>query len=146
MDPLSLVILYAHSFAGNPYRFGGNNPLQGGMDCSGYVCEVLRYAGVVGNKEDLTAQELFDRFFITGSVGVREPGSLAFYGASPAKIAHVALLTSRFQILEAGGGDSTTDSIAEAAARNAMVRGRLLNYRTDLVNVIKPRYGTIGLI
>jgi|GEM_PF-6708883 len=142
---MDLLIRYAFSFVGTPYKFGGNNPLQGGIDCSGFVCEVLRFAGLVGNKEDLSAQMLYDRFHNTGTEGVKGPGVLAFYGESVTKITHVAFMVDQFRILEAGGGDSSTDTLAEAAVRGALVRGRLLEYRQDLVATVRPRYARIGV-
>jgi cell wall-associated NlpC family hydrolase len=142
---MDLLIRYAMSMAGTPYAYGGNNVLQG-IDCSGFVCEVLRFAGLVGNKEDLTAQQLFDKFEQTGTVGVFAAGALAFYGSSLTKISHVAFMVDAHRILEAGGGDSTTHSVADAAKRNALVRGRLAKYRADFLVTVKPRYATIGLI
>lgn len=142
---MDLLIAYAMTFVGTPYKYAGNNPLQGGMDCSGFVGEVLRFSGLVGNKEDLTAQELYDRFESSGSLGSRSAGSLAFYGKSVTQITHVAFMVDQYRILEAGGGQSSTVSIEDAAAKNAMVRGRLVNYRQDLVATVKPRYALIGM-
>ncbi len=143
---MDMLIDYAMQFVGKPYKYGGNNPMQGGMDCSGYVCEIFRFAGVVGNKEDLTASGLYLKFEHTGTHGIRGPGVLAFFGPSLTNITHVAFMVDAYRILEAGGGDSSTDTIEEAAARNAMVRGRTLAYRGDLVGTLKPRYSTIGII
>lgn len=142
---MDLLIRYAFTFANVPYKFGGNSPLDGGIDCSGFVCEVLRFAGLVG-REDLTAQSLYDRFARDGTLAVRGPGVLAFYGKSVAHITHVAFMVDAYRILEAGGGRADTDTLPEAAALNARVRGRLLEYRGDLVITVRPRYGTIGLV
>lgn len=142
---MDLLIDYAFRFVKTPYHYGANNPMQGGLDCSGFVCEILRFAGLVGNKEDLTAQGLYERFESSGSVGSRAAGALAFYGKSAREITHVAFMVDPYRILEAGGGNAQTDTIEEAAANNAMVRGRLVNYRTDLVATVKPRYSTIGM-
>ena len=120
--------------------------MQGGIDCSGFICEVLRSVGLVGNKEDLTAQDLFDKFERDGSNGVSGMGVLCFYGESVTKITHVSLMLDSFRIIEAGGGDSTTHKIEDASQRNAMVRIRLVNYRGDLIAKIKPRYSTVGVI
>lgn len=143
---MDLLLQYAFAFVNLPYRWGGNSPLEGGMDCSGYVCELLRSAGLVGPHEDLSAQALFDRFSITGTPGVRGSGVLAFYGGSVAKITHVAFMVDEWRILEAGGGARDTDTLAEAAARDARVRCRMIGYRPDLVATVRPRYGTIGLV
>lgn len=116
------------------------------MDCSGYVCELLRFAGEVGPREDLTAQQIHDQLDTTGTAGTRGPGVIAFYGQSVTKISHVAFMVDAYRILEAGGGDRTTDTREEAAARGALVRGRLLDYRQDLVATVRPRYRRIGLV
>jgi cell wall-associated NlpC family hydrolase len=143
---MELLIQYAMQFVSTPYKFGSNNPMQGGLDCSGYVCEVLRFAGLVGNREDLTAQMLFDKFAQTGAHNTYGPGHLAFYGDSITKITHVAFMISPYTILEAGGGDSSTTTLEQAAKSNAMVRARLVKYRNDLVATVKPNYRTIGMI
>lgn len=138
------LIRYAYSFVKTPYAYGDKSPIIGGFDCSGFVCEILRMAGEVGNKEILNAQMLYDRFSKNGRVGVSQRGCLAFYGESLFKVNHVAFMVSPYQILEAGGGDSSTDTLAEADANNAMVRGRLVQYRRDLLCTIRPHYTKIG--
>lgn len=143
---MDLLLAYAMSFVGKPYQWGDKSPVLGGFDCSGFVCEAwLRPAGLVGNKEDLNAQMLYNRFDPTGTHGVRGIGTLAFYGESVTKISHVAVMVCPYRILEAGGGDSTTTTPEAADARRAMVRMRLVAYRGDLVATVKPRYATIGL-
>lgn len=138
------MIAYAMQFIGKPYIFGDKSPVLGGYDCSGYVCDILRFAGLVG-KIDLNAQSLFDLFHVNGTPGVKSAGTLAFYGQSVTSIDHVAFMVDAFRILEAAGGDHTTTTIEEADRRHAMVRGRLLNYRADLVATVRPRYATIGI-
>lgn len=143
---MDLTIKYAMQFVNLRYVYGGNSPLEGGIDCSGFVCEILRSAGLLKNGEDLTAQELYDRFSVTGTVGVRNAGTLAFYGKSVTSITHVAFMIDAFRILEEGGGTKDTNTLAEAAALDARVRQRIVGYRADLVATVKPRYGTIGLV
>jgi cell wall-associated NlpC family hydrolase len=140
MTKIELLIQYSMRFVGKPYIWGDKSPVLGGFDCSGFVCEVLRFAGLVGNKEVLNAQSLFNRFAASGRMVSHGAGALAFYGKGPTQITHVALMVSEDQILEAGGGDSTTTSEAAADGRNAMVRGRTLRYRGDLVAVMMPTY------
>lgn len=146
MSPMDALIRYAFCFVGKPYIYGDKSPVVGGYDCSGYVCEILRFAGLVGYNEHLNSQMLFNRFQQTGTEGVLGPGVLAFYGQSVTKITHVAFMLNSFQILEAGGGDSTTDTAEKADSRMGMVRGRLVDYRKDRVATVKPRYAPIGVI
>lgn len=142
---MDILLKYAFSFLGVHYQWGGNNRLEG-MDCSAFVNEILRSAGLVKNSEDLTAQMLYDRFERDGTVNKYQPGSLAFYGESVTKITHVALLINQYQIIESGGAGSNSKSFEDAKRLGAMVRIRHINNRSDLVAVIGPRYNTIGLI
>jgi cell wall-associated NlpC family hydrolase len=144
---VNLLIDYAMQFVGKPYEWGGKVPVVGGYDCSGYVCEILRFAGLVGSREILNAQMLHDRFSKSGTTSATPtPGALIFYGESVVKIAHVAFAVDRYRILEAGGGGRETDTAEEADKAGAMVRGRLITARKDLVSIVKPRYATIGLV
>jgi cell wall-associated NlpC family hydrolase len=140
---VNFTIDYAKSFLGTPYVFGGNNRLTG-IDCSGFVCEVLRSAGVIGS-EDLSAQMLFDKFMETTRMQVEKAGSIAFYGKDTAHITHVAFHIDRYRVIEAGGGDSTTHSFEDARARGAMVRMRPYKYRKDYLCSLMPIYAAIGL-
>jgi hypothetical protein len=88
---------------------------------------------------------LFDKFANPGAHNTYGAGHLAFYGDSITKITHVAFMISPYTIIEAGGGDSSTTTLQAAAASNAMVRCRLVKYRSDLVATVKPNYSSIGL-
>ncbi len=141
---MDLLITYAMQFVGKPYIWGDKTPVLGGFDCSGFVCEILRFAGEIGNKESLSSQQIFDRFYPNCKHGTLSAGSLAFFGQDVTKIDHVAFMVNPYQILEAAGGDSTTLTPEDADARGAMVRGRLLKYRSDFLQTIKPQYIKIG--
>lgn len=141
---MDLLRDYALSFVGVPYRWAGSNPIDG-YDCSGFVQELLASVGVdpVG---DQTAQELFNRFETAGEWNSYKLGALAFYGASATKVTHVAMLLDQYRVIEAGGGNGSTRTLEDAAEQNAFVRIRHLNYRKDLVAVIRPRLSTVGVI
>lgn len=126
-----LMLEVAWRLYGTPYIYGGNSPLVG-LDCSGFVCEVLRSVGIIG-KEDLNAQMLYDRFkLLPNSI---KPGSLLFFGKDLKSISHVGLAVSDFAYLEAGGGDSTTYSVEKAQKQNAYVRLRPISLRMDLLAI-----------
>lgn len=72
-------------------------------DCSGLVCCALIYAGVLKAGEDLTAQQLYNRY-IKVSVNNRTAGDLLFKG-SPDNITHVGICISPTEIIEAKGRD-----------------------------------------
>lgn len=137
------IIDYAKSFLGVPYKFGSNNINDGGIDCSGFVCELLRAAGELG-KEDLSAQGIYERLEGNASL-VGGPGSILFFGESVTKITHVAFALDNYLMIEAGGGDASTQDIKIAAKQNAMVRIRTLKWRKDLVASLKPRYAALGM-
>jgi len=132
---------YALALLGKPYKWGGNNAITG-FDCSGFVLELLRAGG--HNLPDMSSQKIFDHFK-NGQWNVYGLGSLAFYGKDAASITHVAFLLNEYQMVEAGGGNSSTVNLTEAAARNATVRIRTVKFRRDLVAVIRPDYTAIGM-
>jgi cell wall-associated NlpC family hydrolase len=145
---MMLLLAYAESLLGTPYKWGGNNPLEG-LDCSGLVNELLRSVGELGS-EDLNAQGLFDKYHQgAGEWNRTSVGSLAFFGESVVKITHVAMVidvSGAGRIIEAGHGSSLTLTYEDAARRGAFVRVRPLNYRKDLVAIIRPYYRVIGMI
>ena len=139
-----LLTTYALSFVGLPYIYGGNNPVVG-LDCSGLVCEILKSVGAIGGKEDLSAQQLFDRFQHSGRWNSYGAGSLVFFGKSVTDISHVAVMIDRFRIVEAGSGDPTVLTVDDAIKKNAFVRVREITNRKDLVAVIRPPYPMVGV-
>jgi len=68
------------------------------------------------------------------------PGSLCFYGKSVNAITHIAMMINEYQVIEAGGGDSTTVTLEEAKKRGACVRVKAFGHRKDLVATILPNY------
>jgi len=117
---------YAGKFIGTKYSWGGNTPEQG-MDCSGFVCEVLRAYGWIGNKKDYSSQQLFT---LKNELLISRGIPLAFYGKSQDKITHVAIVFDRDYVIEAAGeGKAETDT--------GFVRVRPLTYRDDLIGVIE---------
>jgi cell wall-associated NlpC family hydrolase len=127
-------VQYLEHFIGLPYRWGGDDPLEG-FDCSGLVIEGLKAVGLVKGNFDTTANGL--RHMYSGSVTQSDkPGALAFFGTG--KISHVGICVGHGLMLEAGGGWSETTSRDVAARQNAYIRVRPLNARTDLVILCDP--------
>ena len=136
-----IILNYAYSFLGTPYRWGGDDPLLG-VDCSGLVIEVLKAAGVYKGSFDTTAQGLYDDLLRKKAIIAHspEPMDIAFYGKTISDITHVALCVSPTKILEAGGGGHKVVNLQAAAAANAYVRIRPIDHRVDLVAILKPLY------
>ncbi len=134
-EPLSLLLSYADSFLGVPYVYGGNS--RKGMDCSGFICEILRSIGIIKSYEDLSAQDLYYKFQMKQVHGdiFPEPGDLYFYkNHLDERISHVAMVRDKYRVIEAGGGDS--HSVSELG----MVRHRGINERKDFFAAISPPY------
>lgn len=131
------IVRYARSFVGTPYIWGGCS--SQGFDCSGFMQEVLSYAGIdpVG---DQSAQGLYNYFLIHGLSTTAGAGCLTFYGLNTRSIKHVAMMTSPYSIIEAGGGAPDCLTIDVAAKRGAFVRERPINARNDLLAFIMPNY------
>jgi len=134
------LIEYALKFVGVPYKWGGSNPMTG-FDCSGLVQFILQSVGA-DPKGDQNAQGLHDILLLQGGLNITHyrAGAISFYGKTPSSISHVAFCLNANQIVEAGGGDSTTVNEAEAAKRDACVRVRTTDARRDRIAIIMPNY------
>jgi len=140
------LINYAMQFVGRPYIWGGDDPMRG-YDCSGYVQDLLHFAGE-DPPGDQTAQALFNHFSepTKGKYGIYGPGALAFYGKDAKHVTHIAFCIDQYRCLEAAGGGSTTLTENDAIKQNAFIRGGLIKRRSDFLCVIKPMYLKIGLL
>ena len=136
---MDLLIQYAMSFVGLPYKWGGDDTIEG-MDCSGFVQELLASVGF-DPPGDQTADALYRYFKVPDRSHKGSPikGALAFYGSST-RITHVAMCIDSYRVIEAAGGGSRTLTTSDAARDNAYVRVRPYDYRKDLVAVYFPKY------
>lgn len=133
------MVAYVASFVGLPYRWGGDDPIQG-FDCSGLAQEALASVGI-DPLGDQTAQGLYEAFkgrSVPASGFPIAAGCLCFYGKSVKAITHVAISIGENLMIEAGGGGSKTLTAADAAQQNAYVRMRPIHRRGDLVAVVDP--------
>lgn len=125
---------------GKPYIWGENGPDS--YDCSGYAQYALRLVGL-DPPGDQRARDLYSFFLKSangrklGQLELPTLGDLAFYG-HPSSVSHVSICLDAVQVIEAGGGDSSTTTVARAAAQGAMVRKVRLDRRSDLVAVLRP--------
>ena len=138
---IDFLVSYALSFVGQPYRWGGDDPIDG-FDCSGLVQEILSAVGM-DPPGDQTAQGLYEHFKepVAGTAGWAA-GALCFFGVSTKCITHVGFSLGNGCMVEAGGGSHKILTRQDAAAANAYVRVRPIQKRRDLVAVTMPRYNT----
>lgn len=140
----TLLINYALSFAGRAYHWGGNDPIEG-FDCSGFVQEILMAFGCLKRtKQKYSAQTLFQitpksALFLAG-MEVPQAHDIVFFGPHDLAISHVGFCAGQHFMIHAASGDSTTTSDAVAAAQNAFVRIDRIDYRSDILLFIRPRY------
>jgi len=132
-----VLTMYFQSCLNIPYKWGGNNPIQG-YDCSGFVQEALATINLdpIG---DQTSHSLYDIFkHSTEGTLVKKAnfGHLLFFGERK-KIRHVAIALNAHTMIEAGGGGSRVTSHNDAIEHNAFVRIRPILRRNDLVAIIK---------
>ncbi len=115
---------------GTPYRWGGNDPMEG-FDCSGLVIEGLKSVGLLPRNGDWSAEQLAREVFAAKPrcpPAPILPGCLVFFADSAQHIYHVEIVHSViggkvFTIGAAGGGSATT-SIDAAEAQDAFVKIR----------------------
>lgn len=139
---MKTLVAYALSHVGLPYIWGGDDSV-GGYDCSGFVQELLASVGQ-DPPGDQTAHGLYLYFKGQGvPEGFEKLGGLAFYGSTD-RITHVGMVIARFRIIEAGGGNHRTKTRDDAIKQNAYIRIRPVNYRSDLVTILHPRYANIA--
>lgn len=98
--PRGRVVFLARASVGLLYKWGGNLPADGGLDCSGFVQWIYAQAWIppwateYPNRLDLTAEGLRQRLAIIPPDEHALPGDLAFYGNTlKPHAAHVVVVT-----------------------------------------------------
>ena len=134
MTQLELVMRVAWSFLGKPYLWGGDDPMAG-FDCSGFVIECLKSAGLLPRDGDWTAAALKERF---KSVAMPRPGCLVFWANAQGKIVHVELCLDAEYSIGASGGGSRTLTVADAIAQNAYIKVRPMKTRGGIAGYCDP--------
>jgi cell wall-associated NlpC family hydrolase len=131
----TLLTLMAMQYLNVPYKWGGQS--YDGLDCSGFVLKTLHDVGIT--LPDMTAHGLFDYCESKGHMSAYQLcDSLLFFG-KPNKITHVAIslgkVDGQWLMIEAGGAgrNSLTMSQEELAKKDARVRIKPVNNRSDLV-------------
>lgn len=88
---------------GIPYLWGGSDPSEGGLDCSGYVSYVLRNVGLISGRS--TAQGLYDMCTKTDNP---QPGDLVFFQGTydTPGISHVGIYAGDGMMYHSGDPNS----------------------------------------
>jgi hypothetical protein len=131
MSLRQLALDYAARFVGQPYVWGGNDPIAG-FDCSGLWIEVLRAVGRLPRTGDWTAHQLLEVVFgglprVTRP-GELRPGMLVFWPRADGRMRHVegvyAVIDGEVITLGASGGGSATKTLADAIRMDAFTKLR----------------------
>lgn len=121
---------------GGFYKWGGDDP--SGWDCSGLIIETLQSVGRISLSKDYTAHGLYLKFKNGRQVVMPYHGCLVFWFKPSGKASHVAMFVNKFQIIEAAGGGSATETVEDAIRHNAYVRIRRCDYRGMNLKIIDP--------
>ena len=136
-DLRELALKYAFSFIGTFYKWGGDDP--SGFDCSGFTQEVLQAFGLIGRREDLTAERQRDRF-LRFRVDNPYKCCLVFWHApnNSNRIIHVEFCIDSKHSIGASGGGSKTLTVADAVKQNAFIKIRPFRSRRYLWGFVDP--------
>jgi cell wall-associated NlpC family hydrolase len=129
-----IMIEYAKHFITTPYNWGGNTPEEG-MDCSGFIQEVIKSKYVY--RGDRSSQDLLlyllDNMvseMITGAPENLEPEDICFYGTHMSKITHVSMYIGDNAVIESAGE-------GRIPTTKGMVRIRQFDHRSDFVCAVR---------
>lgn len=116
------VIDYISHYIGTFYSWGGDDP--SGFDCSGIINEGMQAIGLIGRKEDWTANMYKDNW---KSRYVEKPyrGCLILWeGLLPDIAIHIEMALSDTLSIGASGGGSNTITKEDAIRDNAFIKVR----------------------
>lgn len=131
------LVQTALSYLGTPYIWGGDDP--SGFDCSGFVLECLKSAGLMDEHSEHTADSLLRTLNATV---VDEPseGALLFTFDGTGKATHVVICLDPWFQIGASGGKSTTVDPRSAWRDNAYVKIRPIRCRSERHRILLPKY------
>lgn len=139
MSKLDLITVDALDLVRLPYLWGGNDPVEGGLDCSGFIGYLWRKHGLLPKTYDDTAHGYYRRWK-SCTVNRASRGCVVFYGKRNPKIriTHVMLCLSPLHCIGAVRGNSHVTSVEIARRRGAMVDIRKIDYRRDRIAIVNP--------
>jgi cell wall-associated NlpC family hydrolase len=117
---------------GQPVLWASKGPSV--FDCSGLVTFAFREAGGKDLRHTHNSQALHDAARELGPTEKPQPGDLAFYGAGPDKVSHVAVIDTYGGVISADGATSAITSLAVSMNNpaNRVRRHRSADFRKDL--------------
>lgn len=133
---VGIAMKVAWGFLGLPYRWGGDDPLQG-FDCSGFVIEILKSVGVLPRVGDWTAHGLWERYK-NNVVERPKEGDLVFWNRSDSRVIHVEMCIDQFFSIGASSGGATTITIEDAIKKNAYIKVRPFRSRPSIAGFLDP--------
>ena len=124
----------ALAYLGTPYVWGGDDP--SGFDCSGYVIECLKSAGILKESDDYTAAGLL-RLFQKTVVDLPEEGALLFLLDRKGRAVHVTICLDECFQIGASGGTARTRDVGAAWRDNAFVKIRPIRFDPLRMRVVR---------
>lgn len=137
MDKREVALKVAWSFLGLPYMWGGDDPIAG-FDCSGFVIECLKSAGILPRRGDWAAQGIWDMFNKNLAVNTPGPGCLVFWESRGGRVIHVEMCIDDELAIGASGGGSENTTRGEAIKKNAYIKIRPFRGRANIKGYIDP--------
>lgn len=123
MNKREYFVHVIEGYRGTPYLWGGDDPL--GLDCSGLINEGAPLVGLLGAKEDRTAEGWYQHSTPVVDPKTALPGDLLFWKTG-GKVTHVevfyAFVEGSPRSIGASGGGSATTTVAAAQAADAFVK------------------------
>ncbi|GEM_PF-2960194 len=109
----SSIVEIAMKYLGFPYLWGGYDPSQGGMDCSGFMQHIHKQIGIDITRTTYTQVEYSG--FIDIPASNIKAGDILYYSYNGATVEHVGMYIGNGQFIHASGDEQdTTISIAKS--------------------------------
>lgn len=140
MTPKDIFLDVVKRFYGTMYQWGGDDPATG-FDCSGLVVEGLQSAGMIPHGSDAKADDLWKMYQkkeVALGIARESEGCLFFYLNLDGKATHVEVSLGNGFVIGAIGGGPKTLTPGDAAASNAFVKIRPVNYRGGPTKAVNP--------
>ena len=134
-----IIYDYVFTYMHIPFVWMGKSSLDG-LDSSAFVVSILKASGILRDNFDANSQHLFNILTSRPTEEELSFGSVIFYGKSEKEVYHCGFMLNDKMMAECGGGNSTIDSIMMARSKDARVRIRPYDYRTDLIAIVRPNY------